>query len=117
MDACPIGFEATPSWQRPNMVPIGGIINWSGAANDLPAGYQLCDGSNGTPDLRDQFIRGAGPVNDVGTTGGAEFHQHAQGSSTQVEPGSGPNVWVQGDSAVANNVPPFHALAYIQRMT
>ena len=117
MDACPIGFEATPSWQRPNMVPIGGIIAWAGAANDLPAGYQLCDGSNGTPDLRNQFIRGAGPVNGVGTTGGAELHEHDPDSTTQVEAGAGAFCWTGSDTKDASSAPPFHALAYIQRMT
>lgn len=42
-------------------VPIGGIIIWSGtiaSINDLP-GWKLCNGSNGTPDLRNRFIVGA----------------------------------------------------------
>ena len=42
----------------------GMIVIWSGAADfigegDL-AGWQLCDGTNGTPDLREKFIMGAG---------------------------------------------------------
>ena len=117
MDACPIGFAATPSWQRPNMVPIGGIITWSGAANNIPAGYQLCDGTNSTPDLRDTFIRGAGPVNGVGTTGGAELHEHDPESIVQVVDGGGPFCWTAANTKDASSAPPFHALAYIQRMT
>ncbi len=42
-----------------HLVPPGGIIMWSGAINDIPVGWALCDGSNGTPDLRDRFIVGA----------------------------------------------------------
>ena len=44
---------------------------WSGSIADIPTGWQLCDGTNGTPDLRDRFVIGAGS-NDyaVGTTGG-----------------------------------------------
>lgn len=38
-------------------VPIGGIIMWTGAT--LPYGYHVCDGKNGTPDLREKFIVGA----------------------------------------------------------
>ena len=38
------------------MVPSGGIIMWSGAIASIPAGWYLCNGSNGTPDLRNQFI-------------------------------------------------------------
>jgi hypothetical protein len=37
-------------------VPPGGIILWSGGV--IPAGWALCDGSNGTPDLRDRFVIG-----------------------------------------------------------
>ena len=52
-------------------VPIGGIIMWSGAINNIPFGYRLCDGGGGTPDLRGRFIVGAGPSYVVGDTGGA----------------------------------------------
>lgn len=41
------------------MVPVGGIIMYDGEIADIPAGFQLCDGTNGTPDLRDRFIIGA----------------------------------------------------------
>lgn len=40
-------------------VPSGAIVMWSGAIADIPAGWLLCDGNNGTPDLRDRFIVGA----------------------------------------------------------
>ncbi len=36
------------------------IVLWSGAVVDIPAGWALCDGNNGTPDLRDRFVIGAG---------------------------------------------------------
>jgi len=39
--------------------PIGGIIMWSGTIAAIPTGWALCNGSNGTPDLRDRFIIGA----------------------------------------------------------
>ena len=54
-----------------HLVPPGAIIMWSGAINDIPVGWALCDGSNGTPDLRDRFIVGAGKSYNVGNTGGA----------------------------------------------
>ncbi|KKM98869.1 hypothetical protein LCGC14_1153640 [marine sediment metagenome] len=36
------------------------ICLWSGAVIDILAGWALCDGNNGTPDLRDRFVIGAG---------------------------------------------------------
>jgi microcystin-dependent protein len=41
-------------------IPIGGIIMWSGTIANIPTGWALCNGSNGTPDLRSRFIVGAG---------------------------------------------------------
>lgn len=41
-------------------VPIGAIIMWSGTIGTIPESWALCDGSEGTPDLRGKFIRGAG---------------------------------------------------------
>ena len=52
-------------------IPSGGIIIWSGASNAIPSGWYLCNGSNGTPDLRNRFIVGAGSGYGVGNTGGS----------------------------------------------
>lgn len=38
----------------------GAIILWSGPIEDIPPGWQVCDGTNGTPDYRDRFPQGAG---------------------------------------------------------
>ena len=55
---------------------------WSGAT--VPTGWALCDGSNGTPDLRDQFIVGSGSTYSIDDTGGAATidiqHGHGPGS-------------------------------------
>ena len=40
--------------------PVGSIIMWAGAVGDIPAGWKLCDGQKGTPNLIDRFIVGAG---------------------------------------------------------
>ena len=53
-------------------LPAGVIAMWSGAASAVPAGWALCDGTSGTPDLRGRFIVGAGGSYAVGATGGAE---------------------------------------------
>lgn len=56
----------------------GMVCFWSGASNAIPAGYLLCDGTHGTPDLRDQFIVGGG--GSLPTSGGA--NSATTGSST-----------------------------------
>lgn len=52
-------------------MPIGGIIMWSGAIIAIPSGWALCDGTSGTPNLRDRFVVGAGSTYAVNDTGGA----------------------------------------------
>lgn len=52
-----------------NGIPKGGIIMWSGSISAIPAGWALCDGNNGTPNLRDKFVLGAG--GSLPVTGGA----------------------------------------------
>lgn len=59
---------------KSNDIPSGIIAMWSGAINNIPSGWLLCNGSNGTPDLRDRFIVGAGNSYNVGTTGGEAVH-------------------------------------------
>lgn len=73
-------------------VPIRGIIAYYGTQADLPANYKVCDGQNGTPDLRDRFIVGTsiGPYNSGGTqsataaitltTSNMAPHTHGSGS-------------------------------------
>jgi microcystin-dependent protein len=51
--------------------PSGGIVLWSGSVASIPSGWALCDGSNGTPDLRNRFIVGAGSTYAVAATGGS----------------------------------------------
>ena len=53
------------------LVPSGIILLWSGSTASIPSGWALCNGSNGTPDLRDRFVVGAGTSYAVGATGGA----------------------------------------------
>lgn len=49
----------TTLWRGP-VSPSGVICMWSGATTAIPTGWALCNGSNGTPDLRDKFVVGAG---------------------------------------------------------
>ena len=57
-------------------VPAGVICMWAELLNEIPAGWALADGQNGTPDLRSRFIKGAGPGAQPGATGGSPTHQH-----------------------------------------
>ena len=52
-------------------VPSGAILMWSGSIASVPTGWYLCDGTNGTPDLRNRFIVGAGSTYAVNATGGS----------------------------------------------
>jgi len=51
-------------------IPSGLISLWSGSIASIPAGWLLCNGSSGTPDLRDRFVVGAGSTYAVAATGG-----------------------------------------------
>ncbi len=95
-----------------NGIPRGGIIMWSGSTSNIPSGWALCDGTNGTPDLRDRFIVGAGSSYTVGAAGGEAthtlsweerpVHNHIEGSgvshdnlrSTTGEVDIEPPIWV-----------------------
>lgn len=68
-------------------VPTGVITMWSGSVSSVPAGWYLCDGSNGTPDLRNTFVYGASSDGEVNTTGGsanavAVSHSHTGSSAS-----------------------------------
>lgn len=115
---CPIGFGMTPSLVQPSMIPIGGIINWSGTILAIPENFQLCDGTNGTPDLRNNFVIGAGDTHAVDDTGGTLTHTHSTSAPLDTA-GAGPEpAWSAAlSSDPAGTLPPFLALAYIQRMS
>jgi hypothetical protein len=84
-------------------VPSGGIILWSGSTGSVPSGWYLCDGTNGTPDLRNSFIVGAGNTYAVGATGGTAdaivvSHTHTA-TSTSVVTDPGHHHMSQGNAA------------------
>ena len=58
-----------PTWT--SGVPSGVIVMWSGSIVTIPSGWLLCNGTSGTPDLRDRFVVGAGSSYVVGATGGS----------------------------------------------
>ena len=82
-----IGVAPTPATPTPS----GVIVLWSGSIGSIPAGWYLCNGNNGTPDLRNRFIVGAGSTYAVDATGGSTdaivvSHTHTA-SSVVTDPG------------------------------
>ena len=72
-------------------IPTGVITLWYGSIGSVPTGWYLCDGTNGTPDLRNKFIVGAGSTYSVSATGGSTdaivvTHTHTA-TSTVTDPG------------------------------
>jgi microcystin-dependent protein len=107
------------------VLPPGGIILWAGRTDQVPQGWVLCDGQNGTPDLRGRFVVGWNPADtayaSVGKTGGvsqvvltpAQLPAHAHEGTTwgdgthyHVIEGTSANGlawrprWYRGDSTV-----------------
>lgn len=96
----PAGPQGATGPQGPQGIPgpageglVAGIIcMWSGSTASVPTGWALCDGTNGTPDLRDRFIVGAGSAYAPGAVGGANsvtltqaqmpVHQHTVAIAT-----------------------------------
>lgn len=96
------GPGTTPQWgsaEIPDAFSPGMIILWSGLTSTIPTGWALCNGLNGTPNLTDKFIVGAGGSygvnqtggykdsivvshNHTGTTGGAGAHSHTYTKQT-----------------------------------
>jgi microcystin-dependent protein len=90
-------------------VPSGGIILWSGSVASIPAGWALCDGANGTPDLRDRFVVGAGSTYAVGNTGGAA----TVALSTTNLPAHAHTVNINSGNQSANHTHNFQPLAVL----
>jgi microcystin-dependent protein len=89
-------------------IPTGMISLWYGSIGSVPSGWYLCDGSNGTPDLRDRFIIGAGSSYSVGATGGSSSHtltisempSHTHTATSVVtDPGHFHNIQVAGSGS------------------
>ena len=62
--------------------PKGVIIAWNAKSGSVPAGWAICDGTNGTPDLRRRFLMGVATLADVGQTPGRASHVHTLSGGT-----------------------------------
>lgn len=113
-------INVVPPWNRVSReIPLGMIMLWSGSIVDIPAGWALCNGQNGTPDLRDKFVLGAGGdkapgENSAGSTG--KIRTDTEGIvSSAIGGGSGHRQFVTAVYAEADSVP-YYALAFIMKL-
>lgn len=114
------------------------ISEWHGLLADIPEGWVLCDGTNGTPNLKNKFIFGATTQIKMNETGGASSHTHPFTSNTHGHTipfehldditGSGNSIIsteqgpaettleaVTGTTDSKLNIPPYYKLAYIMK--
>ena len=67
-----LSFNRYSVSQNESSIPKGTILPWYGKSSDIPEGFALCDGTKGTPDLRNRFLVGAGSNYALGDTGGED---------------------------------------------
>ena len=84
------GTATADTFVGKGIIPIGGIIMWSGTDGNVPANWSLCNGSGGTPNLVDRFIVGRGSAYGSGATGGSKDavvvdHNHPYSTTTGSE--------------------------------
>jgi len=114
----------------PRELVAGVITQWYSSVGSIPPGWALCDGTNGTPDLRDKFIVGAGVGFAVGNEGGSETHTHtgttdghdhnfeglgpmAASMLARGNPASAVDTFTTGDG---NVIPLYKAIVYIMAL-
>ena len=73
-----------------DLIPSGVIVMWNGT--NAPVGWAVCDGSNGTPDLRGRFVAGRGTQ---------QVYYEDEGSRVDQNRTSG---WALGETGGANRI-------------
>ena len=87
----------------PDIEPRGVVKMWYGEASAVPEGWAICDGTQGTPDLRDSFIIGAGGKYALDAKGGAAS------ATPDVSTGAaGTGIGIQGTTLDGNTLPSHH---------
>jgi hypothetical protein len=99
------GSGSDPTWTTLTAFVSGMIMMWSGTIATIPSGWLLCDGTSGTPDLRDKFVIGA-----RADDGGAA-KTNVTGSYTQTG-GSKDAVVVSHSHTATSNTVGDHAHSY-----
>jgi len=86
---------ATTAYVAAAGIPSGCIVIWSGSSASIPSGWYLCNGSNGTPDLRNRFVVGATSTYAVGATGGSADAIVVSHTHSVSDPGHNHTVGIQ----------------------
>ncbi|GAB1430413.1 hypothetical protein MASR2M18_12460 [Ignavibacteria bacterium] len=86
-------------------LPCGSIVMWTGDIGNVPSGWALCDGNNGTPDLNDRFPRGTTTPASVGTPGGSNTHSHTvDGHSHSFSFSGGTGSTIEGTASFSGTI-------------
>lgn len=121
-------------------IPSGVIWPWYHTVDEsVPDGWELCNGENGTPDLRGRFLLGASSAHTIGSTGGSEevtltveqmpSHTHNVRMATNQNsggsvPAAGAGSYVShlsettqtGNTKPHANMPPYFTIDYIMKL-
>lgn len=124
-------------------IPAKAVIMWSGSPSEIPDGWSLCDGRNGTPNLQGMFIVGYSTTdndyNAIGNKGGAKdvtlsiaqmpaHTHHIKGSNADngdpgtmattaaTQPNEGMRTESEGNGNPHENRPPYYTLAFIMKL-
>ena len=143
LNASNLGTGTVPDARLSNssLFVQGMIMMYTGSS--APSGWAICDGQNGTPDLRDRFIVGAGSAYSVGNTGGqnsvtlttAQMPSHKHSTSVDNTtlfpaaggvtfnyggagqyPGTTFTMSNEGGGQSHENRPPYYALMFIVKL-
>jgi microcystin-dependent protein len=95
---------------------VGEIRIHGGSLASIPTGWHLCDGTNGTPDLRDKFVVGAGNSYAVSATGGQATHvltaaEMPVHNHTATDAGHGHGIYDPGHNHNVNDPTHAHSVA------
>ena len=105
------------------------VVKFAGSIVSIPSGWVLCDGNNGTPDLRNRFIVGAGDTYNPGIISGeinhnhpftGDGHDHELVGGTDIAGGANFDATTSSDAAsgmtdAQNGLPPYYSLAYVMK--